>query len=90
MTAGQAHQDQVEQFRTRNRADEPHLYDHMSDQPLPQETQFSGKANMSNGKFQGKYIHLNVIPKPDEIDQCKVSKPWGHKIAPCQVTNTPQ
>ena len=40
MTAGQAHQDKFEQLKTRNRADEPHLYDHMSNWPLPQETQF--------------------------------------------------
>ena len=31
MTAGQAHQDQFEQLRTRNRANELHLHDHMSD-----------------------------------------------------------
>ena len=51
MTAGQAQQDQFEQLRTRNRADEPHLHDHMSDQPLPQETQFSSISSMSNGEF---------------------------------------
>ena len=45
----------------------------MSNQPLPQETQFSGATNMSNGEFQGKYIHFNVIPKSDDLDQWKVS-----------------
>ena len=68
-TAGQVHQDQFEQLRTRNRADEPHLHDHMSDQPLHQEIQFSGAASMSNGEFQGKYVHFNVIPKSDEFHQ---------------------
>ena len=40
MTAGQTHQDQFKQLRTRNRADEPHLHDHMSDQPLPKRLDF--------------------------------------------------
>ena len=38
MAAGQPHQDQVKQLRTRNKADELHLHDHMSDQLLPPET----------------------------------------------------
>ena len=69
MTAGQAHQDQIEQMRTRNRADELHLHDHMSTWPLPQETRFSAVTNMSNRECQGKYIHFNVIPKSDDFDQ---------------------
>ena len=75
ITAGQAHQDQFEQLRTRIRADEQHLHDHMSNQPLPKETQFSSIASMWNGKFQGKYIHFHVIPKSDEIDQQNLAKP---------------
>ena len=87
MTAGQAHQDHFEQLRTRNRADELHLHDLMSDWPLSQETWFSGLASMSNREFQGKYVHFNVFPKY-EIDQQKVSKPGVHEIAPHCVTNT--
>ena len=82
MTAGLAHQDQFKQLRTRNRADEPHLHYHMSDQPLPQKTWFSSVASMSDREFQGKYVHFNVIPKSDEIDQQKVSKLLVHEIAP--------
>ena len=68
MTAGQTHQDQFQQLRTRNMADELHLHDHMSDRPLTQDTQFSGEASMTDGEFQGKCIHFNVLPKSDEID----------------------
>ena len=81
MTAGWTQQDQFKWLRTRNRADEPYQHDQMSNWPLPQETQFSGVANMSNGEFQGKCVHFNVILNSGEIDQYIVSEPLVHKIA---------
>ena len=44
---------------------------------------------MSNGKFQGKYIHFKVVPNSGETDQQMVSKPLVHKIAPHHITTTP-
>ena len=61
----------------------------MSHQPLPQETRFSGIANMSSREFQGKYVHFNVFPKSDDLDQRKVSKLLVHEIAPHHASNMP-
>ena len=44
---------------------------------------------MSNGEFQGKYVHFNVIPTPGKTDQCIVSEPLVHKIASCHIMTTP-
>ena len=63
MTVRETHQDQFEQSRVRNRADKPYQQTKCQTDPLSPETQFSGIANMSNGEFQGKYVHFNVIPK---------------------------
>ena len=57
----------------------------MSHQPLPLENQFSGVANISNGEFQGKYVHFNVIPNYGKTDQCIVSKPLVHEIEPHHI-----
>ena len=43
---------------------------------------------MSNGEFQGKYVHFNIIPNSDEIDQCIVSKPLVYEIASHHVMTT--
>ena len=89
MWAGWAHEDQFEWSWVRGRADELYQYDQMSDQPLPLETQFSGVANMSNGEFQGKYVHFNVIPNSGKNDHHIVSEPLVHEIAPCHIMTTP-
>ena len=44
---------------------------------------------MSNGGFQGKYVHFNVIPNYGKIDQHIVSKPLVYKIASHQVMTIP-
>ena len=88
-TAGQTCQDQSEWLKTKNRIDEPYLHDHLSNWPLPQESQFCSIANVSNGEFQGKYIHFNLIPKSDDFDQRKVSELLVQEIAPHHAMNTP-
>ena len=42
---------------------------------------------MSNGEFQEKYVHFNVIPKSDEFDQRRFSQLLVQKIAPQHATN---
>ena len=69
MTTGWVQEDQFKWSWSRSRVDDPYQYDQMSYQPLPLEIQFSGIANMTNGKFQGKYIQFNVVPNPGERDQ---------------------
>ena len=44
---------------------------------------------MSNGEFQGKCIHFNVIPRSYDLHQRKVSKLLVHELAPNNTTDTP-
>ena len=44
---------------------------------------------MANGKFQGKYVHFNVIPNSGKTDQHIVSEQLVHKIAPHHIMTSP-
>ena len=44
---------------------------------------------MSNGEFQGKYVHYKVVPNSGETDQQMVSKLLVPEIAPHNITITP-
>ena len=90
MTAAWDQQDQSKQSWSRNWHDDPYQYAQMPDRPLPLETQFSGVAHMTDGKFQGKYVQFNAVPNSGETDQWIVSEPLVHEIAPCCIMATPR
>ena len=43
---------------------------------------------MSNGEFNEKYVHLDVVPNSDQTDHWIVSEPLVHEIAPCHIMTT--
>ena len=44
---------------------------------------------MTNGEFQGIYVHFNVASNADKTDQWIVSKSLVHERAPLHLMTTP-